>query len=122
MLARISENGAILDGTTVSVIGCRTHREEGYYKVLDVFSDGTKLIEGKIILSDIPADLKITLYISTAGTTFLDGTVVKTLTAADFDENGVCRYQLLKAADSPTSTCHTIDFYQGGVKLFSYRN
>ena len=121
ILARLQEDGPILDSTTLDVIDCRTHHEEGYYKLLETFSDGSKLVEGKIIMSDIPADLRIILSISTAGTTFLDGSVIKELTAADFDENGVCRFQLLKAPDSPSSTCHNMDFYQGDNKLFSYQ-
>ena len=122
IVARLGENGPIMDSSQVCILDSSTHKADGYYKVIDTFDDGTKLIEGKIILSEVPADLNIRLAIYTTGTTFLDGTLVKTLTAADFDENGVCRYQMLKTDGSPTSTCHGISFYQGDTFLFSYKN
>ena len=122
IVARLGENGPIMATTQICILDSSTHKADGYYKVIDVFNDGTKLIEGKIILSEVPVDLNIRLAIYTTGTTFLDGTLVKTLTAADFDENGVCRYQMLKTDGSPTSTCHGISFYQGSTFLFSYKN
>lgn len=122
IVARLGENGPILSSTQISVLNSSTHKSDGYYKVIDVFNDGSKLIEGKIVLTDVPPDLRIQLVISTAGTTFLDGTIVKWLTAADFDENGVCRYQMLKSSESPTSTCHSMNYYQGNDFLFSYQN
>ena len=122
IVARLGESGPIMAASQVCILDSSTHKADGYYKVIDTFDDGTKLIEGKIILSEVPADLNIRLAIYTTGTTFLDGTLVKTLTAADFDENGVCRYQMLKTDGSPTSTCHGISFYQGDTFLFSYKN
>lgn len=122
IVARLGADGPILAGTEIKILDAVTHKSDGYYKVVDVFADGSKLIEGKIILSEVPADLRIKLVISTAGTAFLDGTIEKWLTAADFDENGVCRYHLVKAVDSPTSTCHTMKYYQGDEALFDYRN
>ena len=122
IVARLGENGPVMAASQVCILDSSTHKADGYYKVIDTFDDGTKLIEGKIILSEVPADLNIRLAIYTTGTTFLDGTLVKTLTAADFDENGVCRYQMLKTDGSPTSTCHGISFYQGNTFLFSYKN
>ena len=122
IVARLGENGPIMATSQVCILASSTHKADGYYKVIDTFDDGTKLIEGKIILSEVPADLNIRLVIYTTGTTFLDGTLVKILTAADFDENGVCRYQMLKTDGSPTSTCHGISFYQGNTFLFSYKN
>ena len=122
IVARLGENGSVMAASQVCILDSSTHKADGYYKVIDTFDDGTKLIEGKIILSEVPTDLNIRLAIYTTGTTFLDGTLVKTLTAADFDENGVCRYQMLKTDGSPTSTCHGISFYQGNTFLFSYKN
>ena len=113
MDARLGEKGSILASTKVDVLGCVSHRNSGGYKVLDRFSDGSSLIEGQIVLSDVPDDLTIKLKIYTAGVTFEDGTIEKVLTKADFDENGVCRYRMLKPPFSPTSTCHGISFYQG---------
>lgn len=120
--ARLGENGPVMAASKINIIDVATHKADGYYEVIDTFDDGSRMIEGKICLSNVPGDLKIKIRVYTAGATFLDGTVEKTLTAADFDESGVCRYRLLKSAESPTSTCHGISFYQGDTYINSYRN
>jgi len=122
IVARLGDKGPVMAAGQLCILDSSTHKADGYYKIIDTFDDGTRLIEGKILLSEVPEDLNIRLAIYTTGTTFLDGTLVRTLTAADFDENGVCRYQMLKTDGSPTSTCHGISFYQGNGFLFSYQN
>ena len=120
--ARLGDNGPIMASGYVSILDCNTHKNDGYYKLIDTFSDGSKMIEGYIVLTNIPSDLTIKLQIATAGTTFEDGTTIKTLTAADFDANGICRYRMLKSATSVTATCHTINFYEGSTLVNAYRN
>jgi hypothetical protein len=122
MTARLGENGPVMANTKIDVLDCSTHGADGYYTLIEEFDDGSKLLEGRIVLTDIPEDLCIKLTIYTSGTTFEDGTIVLWITADDFDENGVFRYRLLKSAESATSTCHGIYFYQGDQYLFSYRN
>jgi hypothetical protein len=122
MTARLGENGSIIANTKIDVLDCRTHGADGYFTLVDEFDDGSKLLEGRIVLTDIPEDLRVKLRLFTSGTTFEDGTIEKWVTASDFDENGVLRYRMLKSAESATSTCHGIYFYQGDLYLFSYRN
>lgn len=120
--ARLGENGPVMAGCKIDILDCRTHKSDGYYKQIETFRDGSMLIEGQIALSEIPADLKIVISIYTAGTTFEDGTITKTLTAADFDATGICRYRMLKSATSATATCSGISLYQGNTFIQSYRN
>ena len=120
--ARLGKNGPVMAAAKINVIDAETHKADGYYKIIDTFDDGSMMIEGRIALTVVPEDLRIKIRIYTAGTTFMDGTVEKILTAADFDANGVCRYRLLKSPESSTSTCHGILFYQGDTFINSYRN
>jgi PA14 domain/Fibronectin type III domain/Bacterial TSP3 repeat len=120
--ARLGKDGPVMAAAQINVIDVATHKADGYYQIIDTFSDGSMMIEGRISLTVVPEDLKIKIKVYTAGTTFIDGTIEKTLTAADFDESGVCRYQLLKSPESNTSTCHGISFYQGDTFINSYRN
>ncbi len=73
------------------------------------------MIEARMSLSVVPEDLKVKIHIFGAGTSFMDGTIEKWFTAADFDESGICRYRMLKAPGSSTSLCHGIDFYDGNT-------
>ena len=120
--ARLPGHGAVLDVGEVSVLAVATHKTDGYYRVLQRWPDGMTLTEGYLVLSRVPEDLSILLRISTVGTTFEDGSLVKWISAADFDEYGVCRYRMLKDATSSTSTCHSILFYQNGVQVFRQEN
>ncbi len=122
IVARLGETGPVLASTRISVLDVNTHKNDGYYKLITTFDDGSKLVEGRVTLSEVPSDLRIQLVIYTAGTTFEDGTITKWLTAADFDANGVCRYRMLKSATSATATCHAINFYQGTTLVTGYRN
>ncbi|MEG1980516.1 MAG: hypothetical protein RR060_07290, partial [Victivallaceae bacterium] len=56
VVSRLNAGGAILDAGSITVFGCRTHRSEGYYKLLEVFADNTKMLEGKLILDYVPDD------------------------------------------------------------------
>jgi hypothetical protein len=120
--ARLGEDGSILASNKVTVINYTTHKEDGYYELIETFEDGSRLIEGKIILTEVPEDLEIHLVLFSSGVLFEDGTREKILTAADFDENGVCRYRMIKSATAYTATCHYIRFYQDGVFLQAVSN
>jgi hypothetical protein len=87
----------------------------GYWQVILTYPDGTRLVGGALRLGAVPEGLTVVLRIFVSGVTFEDGTLTKTLTAADFDADGVCRYRFLQSAESRTSVCHTTRFYQDGV-------
>ena len=54
------------------------------------------------------------------GVTFDDGTLVKELTAADFDELGQASVRFLRPVDVQTSVCHMTKAYQNGVLVGTY--
>ena len=113
VLARLdSDTGPVLDSTHAIPLAFLSNRELGYYRRVETYADGTCLSEGRIVLSVVPPGLVIQLHIFVPGVYFEDGTIDKTLTAADFDENGECRYRLLRAPWVGTGNCHTITVLQ----------
>lgn len=114
MVARLGMGGPVLDSAKISAI----QGDHGtYFRVVETFADGSRMTEVRLQLGYVPADVVVNLQIFVGGVTFLDGTLDKTLTAADFDELGVCTYRMLQTAASRTSTCHTTKLYQGGVYI-----
>ncbi|MEI8079221.1 MAG: hypothetical protein WCH61_06295, partial [bacterium] len=118
ILARLdSDTGPVLDSTHATPLTFLSNSELGYYRRVETYADGTCLSEGRIVLSVVPANLIIQLHIFVPGIYFEDGTLDKTLTAADFDENGECRYRLLRAPWVGTGNCHYTAFWQEGMQL-----
>lgn len=116
MVARLGEDGPVLDSATVWFI----NNENGsYWREVELFPDGVRAVEVRLQLGEVPADIRIELQIVVAGVTFEDGSLFKVLTAADFDADGVCRYRLLQSPGSATSTCHSTKVYQGNVLVGS---
>ncbi|MFA5203822.1 MAG: PA14 domain-containing protein [Lentisphaeria bacterium] len=113
ILARLdSDTGPVLDSTHATPLTYRSNSELGYYRTLETYADGTILAEGRIVLSVVPPGLVIQFHIFVPGVYFEDGTIDKTLTAADFDENGECRYRMLRAPWVGTGNCHTTAIIQ----------
>ncbi|WP_162071377.1 hypothetical protein [Lentimonas sp. CC10] len=117
VLARLGEDGPIIARTTVHILVDYDYTET-HFLIVDTFEDGTELWSSSISLGgDIPDDLTVNLRIFKAGVTFLDGTVERTVTKADFDELGYFRYYMLHPKSSRGSTCHMTTIYQGGEQI-----
>jgi hypothetical protein len=112
MVARLGGDGPVLDSAAVNAV----YGDNGsYWREVEVYPDGVRSVEVRLQLGNITPDISIVLTIFVSGVTFEDGTLVKVLTAADFDADGVCRYRLLQSPGSTTSTCHTTRIYQGAT-------
>ena len=59
-------------------------------------------------------DVELKLRIFVAGVLFDDGTVEKSLTAADFDEIGCAKVYFIYPPETKTSICHNLSAYQDG--------
>jgi hypothetical protein len=114
MLARLGEGGPILDNAKVSTV----YGDRGdYWRVVENYPDGSRLVMVSLQLGNVPPDLQVNLHIFVGGATFDDGTIDRTLTAADFNELGVATYFIIQAADTRTSVCHYTAFYQGAERI-----
>ena len=107
-IARMGEDGPILDSSNPTLMKWITHKSEGYYKVLNTYPDGSVELEGYVVLSEVPPDIAIDFTIFVSGITFANGTIHMTAHADDFDENGVFKYTLTTHG---TATCHHINIY-----------
>ena len=116
VIARISQNGPILDNASVRGISWYSSALDSFV-ILNTYDDGSRLVEGRISMSYIPADFALDINIFVGGVTFEDGTVNKRITAADFDSSGEVRFRFIMAYGVQTSTCHTVTFSQGGTGL-----
>lgn len=117
IVARLGENGPI--AAAAGIVPLRSyHGEQGKWTIVETFVDGTQLWRGIIDLGGpVPPNLRITITVFKAGTTFSDGTLVRTLTAADFDQNGIAIYHLLRAPETAGAPCHTVRFFEGATTL-----
>jgi hypothetical protein len=112
MVARLGDDGPVIDSAAVNAV----YGDNGtYWREVEVFPDGVRVVEVRLQLGNVTPDIRVVLTIFVSGVTFEDGTLVKVLTAADFDADGVCRYRLLQSPGSTSSTCHTTRIYQGST-------
>jgi hypothetical protein len=113
IVARIGEDGPIADTATAYPL---SYELDYYWTVVTTYSDGTALSMNTITLSDVPEDLEIVLTVTTSGTTFADGSLTLTLSADDFNEEGVATYYMIRSADRD-AVCHDITIMQAGSTL-----
>jgi len=113
MIARLGEGGPITDHALVNTI---TEYSGEYYRIVEEFADGSNLIELTLSFANIPDDFQMVLEIFVGGVTFLDGTVEKEFTKADFNEQGVLKVLMVNAAGKQ-SDCHRVKIFQGDKQL-----
>jgi hypothetical protein len=115
VLARLGDKGSVLDTAAVSGVNYSISSQETF-ATLEVYPDGSRLTEGRITLSSVPVDLLLIQNIIIGGVTFEDGTLTRTVTAADFDSNGEYRYRFI-LGPGVAHSCHKNTFYQGGTVI-----
>jgi hypothetical protein len=113
------KDSPIVDAVTVDPIHCYNDEESTSLPV-GTLPDGTVIYRFCVNFEGaIPLDLRIVVNPFT-GATFSDGSIEKTLTAADFDSEGRCIYYLY-VKNGGTSTCHSVTIYNGASEvLYSY--
>lgn len=115
LVSRLDEDGSISDTVQATPVWF----DNGTYcRVLQTYPDGSQLIEVSLLLGAIPEGMTVFLQIFVSGVTFEDGSSVKTLTADDFDENGMCSVRFVKALGVTTSVCHRTYLRQDGKYVF----
>ena len=115
LVSRIDEDGSISDAVQATPVW---FDNGAYCRVLQTYPDGSQLIEVSLLLGAMPEGMTVSLQIFVSGVTFEDGSSVKTLTADDFDENGMCSVRFVKALGVTTSVCHRTYLRQDGKDVF----
>ncbi|MGO9199258.1 MAG: PA14 domain-containing protein [Limisphaerales bacterium] len=119
VLARLGTAGSVLAGLRVD--GFRLFAEaETYVDAIHTFPDGSALIESGLVLSPLLPQVRVRVEILVGGVTFDDGTLVKELSASDFNELGQASVRFLRPADVQTSVCNIVKAYQNDVLVGEY--
>lgn len=118
LVARLSEGGPILDNIRLDTcwVGAAL---DGYAHGVAHYDD-MSVWEFTLTEKQVPigTGVAIGIEVLVAGVVFADdfGTS-KTITAADFNEQGEFTYQLAIPRDVDTAACHTVKMYQDGVLI-----
>ena len=105
IVARLGENGPVLDSKTVIGIESRIATS---FTVVQTFADGSQLLQMELAISDVEENLEITLKLGSGGISFENGSNQITYTADDVGEDGVLRYTLLQSPTNYSRVCHYI--------------
>ncbi|MEM9399276.1 MAG: PA14 domain-containing protein [Verrucomicrobiota bacterium] len=116
IVARVDSEGDILDSVAVKGFHLASSTST-FYRNLGVLEDGTEIVEMGLLLTEMIEGIEIDISIFVGGVTFDDGTISRTLTLSDFDENGQASVVFLKAPGIDTSTCHRLKIYHNGTYL-----
>ena len=119
LVARIGTNGPVV--ASVQARGFRLFSGfETAVRVIRTYEDGSELAEMGLVISPLRGDVIVKLEIHTAGVLFDDGTTVRVLTAADFDEVGRYNVRFLRPPGTQSSVCHRTKAFQRDVFLGVY--
>ena len=120
VIARLPGGGPILARGTVNAFIFADSVYTGDVEALEVLEDGTIVVEvGFVLDGAVPDDFSVFLSMWVPDAVFANGESTLTLTAADFDENGIAKIKVLKApgGDHENAVCHVIELFQGEAAL-----
>jgi hypothetical protein len=114
IVARIDGSRLILSSTSAQ--GFRLFgAADTYNNVVERYSDGSRLVEVGLVLSPIVPNATLHVSMLAGGITFDDGTIVRDVSANDFDILGESKLRFLMPASAETANCHTISVTDDGV-------
>jgi len=116
VIARLPGGGPIVARGTVKAFLFANAVYSGDHRVVEVLEDGTRVIEvGFVLDGPVPDDFSVFLSMWVPDAVFADGESTLNLTAADFDENGLAKFEILKApgGDTENAICHAIELFEG---------
>ena len=118
IVARLPDTGAVVDIVEVSAIMDYSRLFGGSHRVIEVFADGTELVEFTLALGgDFPPDFQIHLTPISAGVLFEDGGIDQWITADQLDEVGRYRFRVTVPADLPSNGCHNYQLFQADTAI-----
>lgn len=116
IIARLGAKGPILGSVPVEGFDVWSG-DQAYTKVLQVYPDGSQLVEMMVISSPVQPDVDFVIQTIVGGVTFEDGTTQKILTAKDFDALGQCPVRFIRPASARTSVCNSIKAFQAPYQI-----
>jgi regulation of enolase protein 1 (concanavalin A-like superfamily) len=116
IVARLGEDGPVFGHATVHSLRAATVSDTAM-DLLQSYPDGSILYGVPVIVNRLTDDTVVTIAITTQGVTFEDGTIVKTLTKADFDAYGRIYLKFIYPAGVAGSICHVVRVHEGTTDL-----
>ncbi len=116
VIARIGDSGAVASRMEIAAFDL-TYSNESHLQILEVYPDGSQLVEGVMFQKNLADTVRIRLEIFVSGVVFEDGTTVKDVTLTDFDELGRYHYRFIRGAGVGASVCHRTKLYDGNTYL-----
>ena len=113
LVARLGNAGPILANATIDGFEIYSSSQT-YVKLVQLYSDGSQLVEMLVVQSPLVSSVLIQLDIFVPGVTFDDGTITKTLSASDFDVLGQCPVRFIRPMGVTSSVCHYLRATQVG--------
>lgn len=120
VIARLPGGGPVIARGTVKSFIFADSVYTGDTRTVETLADGTRVIEvGFVLDGPIPGDFSVFLSMWVPDAVFANGETTLTLTAADFDENGIAKIRILKApgGDHEGAVCHVIELFEGESSL-----
>ena len=99
IVARCCKTGRIMDVVTFSPQHFWGINDNTPFYVKKILDDGTMVIELVTICTPVAKDRKLIFKAYLPGMLFEDGTAIKEFTAEDFDETGMVKVKIIKAAE-----------------------
>jgi hypothetical protein len=116
LVARLGQNGPILGRTAVLGFHWFTPPDASLKKI-GTQDDGGQVIEGTYILSPVLTNLTASFEIVSAGVTFDDGTISRSIGPSDFDSMGIYRLRYIRAPGVTGSVCTITRVFDNGVMI-----
>jgi hypothetical protein len=110
LVARLGQNGPILDRTIVDAFWVQA-TVDGVYYLVETLADGSKVLENRLIAGYLPDSVTLRLQIFVGGGTFDDGTTQRDITVNDLSDEGEYIYRMI-IPSSAYVPCHHIKAYQ----------
>ncbi|HEX3626884.1 MAG TPA: PA14 domain-containing protein [Verrucomicrobiae bacterium] len=120
MIARLGNNGPVLDSTQVQGFDVWSG-DQAYTRIIQIYPDGSQLVEMLVISSPVETNVTFEIQAIVSGVMFEDGTTTKTLRATNFDALGQCPVRFIRPASATTSVCNSVRAYQGNNQI-GYRH
>jgi hypothetical protein len=103
--------GAIVAGGTVTGFYIGWIDETNDAELVHTYADGTRLMHGTLVASDLPDDIAILLYTHFQGVQFLNGSRSLWLTRTDFDANGIAQIYFEMPAGGDPGMCSRMSLF-----------
>lgn len=110
--------GPVLDVEPATVVGV-SDALRNLSDIATPLGAGLYLVRSPLLLTYLPPGATVKITIFAGGVTFADGTTVKTIAAADLDENGLYMLELIMPAERTGAPCHNIEIFDAqGRKIY----